>query len=310
VARGAQCDNARSVASASKSTASSGRATSRAAAMNRSQSVAWGQFSQSRAACRNTSPRHVACRRLDVFVATAGWSVPRELAAFAPSHGSGLQKYAHLLGATEINSTFYRRHRPTTFARWRDSVPDYFRFAVKMPRTITHEAALVSPAAELRVFFADLEPLGSKLGPVLVQLPASVPFEARKVSSFFRVMRSLYAGSVVCEPRHASWYEDRAEELFLKYSIARVLADPPRPLQAIAPGGSPSLVYVRWHGSPRIYWSSYSDERLTTLANFVKAQPSGVLVWCVFDNTASGAALSDALRFQRALDQAASAGST
>ena len=48
---------------------------------------------------------------------------------------------------------------------------------------------------------------------------------------------------------------------------------------------------------PRIYWSSYSDERLTTLAHFVKTQPNGAQVWCVFDNTASGAAFSDALRF-------------
>ena len=238
-----------------------------------------------------------------MHVATAGWSVPRELTTLAPSHGTGLQKYAHLLGATEINSTFYRRHRPATFARWRDSVPDSFRFAVKMPRTITHEAALVSPAAELRVFFADLEPLGSKLGPVLVQLPASVPFDTRKVSSFFRVLRSFYPGPVVCEPRHASWYEERAEELFLKYQVARVVADPPRPVLASAPGGCPTLLYVRWHGAPRIYWSSYSDESLTMLANLVRAQPTGALVWCVFDNTASGAALNDALRFQRLLCQ-------
>src|ERR1700733_6814964 len=108
------------------------------------------------------------------FIATAGWSVPRQFASLASRDGSGLQRYAGVLGATEINSTFWRRHRPKTFERWRDSVPASFRFAVKLPRTITHEAALASPRADLAAFFDDVRGLGEKLGPVLVQLPASL----------------------------------------------------------------------------------------------------------------------------------------
>ncbi|MEP7048946.1 MAG: DUF72 domain-containing protein [Pseudomonadota bacterium] len=232
-----------------------------------------------------------------LHVATAGWNVPRELATHTASQGTVLQKYARLLGATEINSTFYRRHRPGTFARWRDSVPDGFRFAVKMPRSITHEAALVSPRAELSAFFSDLEPLGNKLGPILVQLPASVHFEARRVRAFFRLLRSMHPGPVACEPRHASWYGSTAERIFVEYQVARVLADPPRPDAAAQPGGWRSLLYVRWHGSPRIYWSAYSPERLRALALFVRKQPPTTNVWCVFDNTAAGAALHDARRF-------------
>lgn len=81
------------------------------------------------------------------FIATAGWSIPRELASRVPSVGSALQRYAALLSATEINSTFQRRHRPSTFERWHDSVPEAFRFAVKLSRSITHDAALASPRA-------------------------------------------------------------------------------------------------------------------------------------------------------------------
>src|SRR4051812_34058681 len=144
----------------------------------------------------NSKRRSTVCNGASMFIATAGWNVPRELGQAAGGEGTGLQKYARLLGATEINSTFYRRHRSETFARWRDSVPESFRFSVKVPRAITHEAALAAPRAALVEFLADIRHLGSKLGPVLVQLPASVPFEARRATAFFRILRSLHDGLV------------------------------------------------------------------------------------------------------------------
>ncbi len=231
-----------------------------------------------------------------VFIGTAGWGIPRDHAAAFPRVGSGLQKYASVLGAVEINSTFYRRHRPTTFERWSASVPASFRFAVKVPRAITHEAALGSPHAALDEFFGDVRGLGSNLGPVLVQLPASIPFQARRVAAFFRTMRHLHDGDVVCEPRHASWYEPAASAVFADYRVARVAADPPRPANARATGESSSLLYFRWHGSPRCYWSAYDDARLAFLADRIARAPAATSIWCVFDNTASGAAAGDALR--------------
>ena len=167
--------------------------------------------------------------------------------------GTGLQRYSSVLGAAEINSTFYRRHLPKTFERWRDSVPPSFRFAVKLPRSITHEAALASPANELAMFFDDVRALGDKLGPILVQLPASAEFDRRRARTFFRVLRSLHSGKVACEPRNAGWYGATASALLIDYDIARVVADPPRPADAREPAGSDSLRYTRWHGSPRIY---------------------------------------------------------
>ncbi|MEI9949044.1 MAG: DUF72 domain-containing protein [Pseudomonadota bacterium] len=130
--------------------------------------------------------------------------MPREHADLVKREGTGLQRYASVLGAAEINSTFYRRHLPKTFERWRDSVPASFRFAVKLPRSITHEAQLASPASALTQFFDDVRGLGDKLGPILVQLPASADFEHRRARAFFRALRALYSGPVACEPRHAA----------------------------------------------------------------------------------------------------------
>ena len=71
----------------------------------------------------------------------------------------------------EINSSFYRPHRLSTYQRWADDVPDHFRFAVKMPKTITHEGRLRDVAEPLQRFLGEIAGLGDKLGPVLIQLP-------------------------------------------------------------------------------------------------------------------------------------------
>ncbi len=232
------------------------------------------------------------------YVATAGWNVPRELRQAAPTGETVLQTYAGQLGAVEINSTFYRRHRASTFERWRASVPDGFRFSVKIPRSISHEAALRDCDADLDEFLGDISALKSALGPLLLQLPGSQAFERSVAAKFFARLRLKFAGLVACEPRHASWYDSPATEIFEDYRIARVIADPPRPAAATLPAGSSTLRYVRWHGSPRVYWSEYGEPRLLELRQRLEQYPSHGETWCVFDNTAAGAAFVDARRFQ------------
>ncbi len=236
-----------------------------------------------------------------IYVATAGWAIPRAHAPSFPAEGSGLERYAARLGAVEINSTFYRRHKPETFARWRASVPTGFRFAVKLPRSITHEARLPHSRPLLEAFFDDVRPLGRTLGPVLVQLPPSLVYEGRRAAAFFRALRSLHAGPVACEPRHESWYGEAASRLLVANEVGRVIADPPQPEAAATPGGAGSLVYLRLHGSPHRYYSEYGEARVAALAAKVHELSRGAVVWCVFDNTASGAAVGDALAMNAAL---------
>ena len=85
-------------------------------------------------------------------IGTAGWSIPSRLADAFPKAGTHLARYAGRLQAVEINSSFYRSHRPATYARWARDVPEDFRFSVKMPKAITHEARLVSAVDRLRTF--------------------------------------------------------------------------------------------------------------------------------------------------------------
>jgi uncharacterized protein YecE (DUF72 family) len=174
-------------------------------------------------------------------------------------------------------------------------VPADFRFAVKMPRTITHDQRLVGCGEAVARFLDEAGGLGDRLGPLLVQLPGSFAFDARVVSGFFTRLRAAFAGAVACEPRHAGWFTPAADEVLRGLRVARVAADPAKLPAAAEPGGWPGLVYYRLHGSPEMYRSAYGAQRQAEIAARLRAAPARSDVWCIFDNTMFGHATADAL---------------
>ncbi len=235
-----------------------------------------------------------------VFLGTAGWAIPRVHAHHFPAEGTGLERYATRFAAAEINSTFYRTHKPQTLERWVSCVPDSFRFAVKVPKAITHERRLVDASEPVVAFLASLAVLRPKLGPLLVQLPPSLVFEAAVARRFFEAFREGYGGDLVCEPRHPSWFTAEADALFEGVRAARVAADPAPCAGAERPGGWRGLAYWRLHGSPAKYRSAYPEEALERLATEIRTGlEGGVSAWCIFDNTVTGAATGDALKLTR-----------
>lgn len=230
-----------------------------------------------------------------VVIATAGWSIPKQAAARFPAEGTHLVRYAQVLNGVEINSSFYRSHARATYARWAASVPDSFRFAVKMPRTITHERALRSCEPLLEQFLEEIAGLGSKCGPILVQLPPSFEFDRHVVGRFLTLLRARYRGLVACEPRHESWFSASAAQLLEAHAVSGVAADPPRARADGSPWAWPGLHYYRLHGTPRIYWSRYATDYLQEMTARLSMASSGTNQWVVFDNTAAGAATENAL---------------
>ncbi|HYG74876.1 MAG TPA: DUF72 domain-containing protein [Planctomycetota bacterium] len=235
-------------------------------------------------------------RRSPLRIGCAGWSVPRDCAERFACQGSHLERFSRVLNAVEINSTFYSMHEPGTFERWVETTPAAFRFSVKLSQTITHELKLKRARGELKKFLLGIQPLRKKLGPLLIQLPPSLIFSPRLAESFFKLVRELHAGTAVCEPRHESWFSPEAGTLLFRHHIARVAADPALNAIAAEPGGWPGLVYFRLHGSPRRFYSSYTDSFIAALAERIAEAEKRAQVWCIFDNTASGAAAGDALR--------------
>jgi uncharacterized protein YecE (DUF72 family) len=235
------------------------------------------------------------------YIGTAGWTLPRARRGEFPPDGSHLERYAAVFRGVEINSSFYRQHRRGTYERWAASVPADFRFAVKVPRAITHDQRLVAADVLLEVFLDEVRGLGTKLGPLLVQLPPSLALHEETADEFFATLRGMHAGEIVCEPRHASWFDARGEALLVAHRVARAGADPALSPAAARPGGDGGLAYLRLHGSPRMYYSDYSAEHLVGLAGRLRAW-SGVPRWCMFDNTTLGAAAGNALDLVRLLE--------
>jgi uncharacterized protein YecE (DUF72 family) len=240
----------------------------------------------------------------EIRIGTAGWILPKESQSHFPPRGTHLERYATRLNAVEINSSFYRPHRTTTYARWSESVPSTFRFAVKIPQQITHQRRLLDCEECLQSFHDEVSGLGPRLGPLLVQLPPSLQYDDGVAKRFFQALRRHFEREVACEPRHASWSEPAAEDLLDHFRVTRVEADPvviPPRRRSPPPHG---MIYLRWHGAPHVYYSHYAPAALRALAQRIgELQADGHPVWCIFDNTAAGAAIVNALELQQDLRQ-------
>ena len=240
-----------------------------------------------------------------LFIGTAGWSIPGVHRSEFPDHGGHLQRYSAVFAGAEINSSFYKPHRRSTYERWAATTPDHFRFSVKAPKAITHSPT--PDIADVDAFFSQVIGLGNKLGPVLIQLPPKSVFEKVSATALLSAFRDRTPGGIAVEPRHASWFAPAPEDLLTSLRISRVAADPPRVKEGDRPGGWPGLSYFRLHGSPEIYRSSYSPDRLTIISRDVtRAVLNDAETWCIFDNTTLYAAARNALdllREVRALDR-------
>jgi len=236
-----------------------------------------------------------------IRVGTAGWSLPKSAAEFVVADGTHLERYGGTFTCVEINSTFSKAHRASTYERWASSVPADFAFSLKLPQDITHVRRLEACDAELERFLADSAPLGDKRAVLLVQLPPSFAFADECVGAFFASLRKRYGGRVACEPRHASWFTGAVDAVLRTYEVTRVAADPAVTAEAALPGGWAGFAYYRRHGVPRIYYSRYDDADIERLAARLTAGPPDA--WCIFDNSAAGAATQNALALTKALQQ-------
>lgn len=230
------------------------------------------------------------------YIGTAAWHIPKECRKFFPQYPHQLQSYSQIFNMVEINSSFYRHHSENTYRKWNTLTPNRFRFSIKMNREITHQFGLnVDPKKYLDRFRAIFSM--EKLGCLLVQLPPSMEYSDNVAWGFLSELRSIYEGVIAVEPRHISWAKSEAIQLFQDLCLTKVEADPdPCPW----PVKMPDLPrYIRLHGSPKIYKSSYSNRFLKQLGQELKNNNS---VWVVFDNTQYGAATQNALDLYKYLN--------
>ncbi len=264
----------------------------------------------------------------ELRIGLSGWSYPRWRGVFYPS---GLAQHDELgyvsarFPTVEVNASFYRLQRPTTYRRWAQAVPEGFVFAVKGSRYIAHLTRLHSRPAMANFLASGVLALGDKLGPLLWQLPARTRYDRAELESFLGLLpRStleaarlateqdrLPADQVWLDPgpdrplrhalevRHESFRDPDAYGLLAEHDVALVVADSAGEFPRFDEDTA-SFRYVRLHGDTELYTSGYSDVALGSwVRRIADWRASGRDVYVYFDNDAKVRAPVDAARLQQ-----------
>lgn len=216
----------------------------------------------------------------------------------AAARGTELEYYADRFDTVELNVTFYRMPASATFRSWASRVPPGFVFALKASRYLTHVRRLHDPGDPVRYLMDRAAELGSHLGPILLQLPPSLPADlpnlARTLEAFPRGTR------VALEPRDDSWFTAELRDLLIEHGVALCLADRRGPLTPI--WQTADWTYLRFHGGRATPGSCYGERALSAWATRVRdalgPNPDG---YAYFNNDRHGCALRDAATFGRRL---------
>lgn len=229
-----------------------------------------------------------------VFVGTSGWIYGHWDGVFYPQglpYKEKLEYFAKRFKTTEINYSFYHLPRPATFRNWARRVPQGFVFSVKASRFITHIKRLKGVKEPTDTFIKNAESLGKKLGPILFQFPPSFKADLKRLEAFLKILPKKHRFAF--EFRHPSWFCEEVYKLLKKYRTALCIADSPGyPKEIKATAG---FVYIRMHGSKKLFSSEYTPKELQEWAGIIKAflkQKKDVFVY--FNNDAAGFAVKNA----------------
>jgi uncharacterized protein YecE (DUF72 family) len=260
-----------------------------------------------------------------VWIGTSGWRYKNWRGDFYPkglAQRRELEYISRQLGSVEINGSFYSLQKPEFYRRWYDETPEEFVFAVKGARFVTHMKRLRDVATPLANFFASgVLALGDKLGPVLWQLPPSLPYDQDLLADFFDLLpRDTAAAAVLAgkhderltgralteapvqrpvrhalEVRHPSFVDPTLADFLRAHGIGLVTASAARDWPYLE-DVTADFAYVRLHGETELYASGYSDEELDRWAERVRGwTAAGFDVYAYFDNDMKVKAPFDAI---------------
>ncbi|HVS98872.1 MAG TPA: DUF72 domain-containing protein [Puia sp.] len=217
-----------------------------------------------------------------------------------------LTYYATLFNSLEVNSSFYKVPKPSTFAKWVYEVPEEFRFSIKLWRGITHIPSLHFRMKDVVQFMEAANCLASKKGCLLVQLPPGT--RSDKSAYLERLLDCISRNNpnrdwnIAVEFRHSSWYSEKTVGMLRQYGAAWVIQDMPDSMMRDSMQEAP-FVYLRYHGPAGDYKGSYPDDKLDHDADRIIAWLNhGKPVYAYFNNTI-GDALNNVLTLKEMVFQ-------
>ncbi|HEY5957708.1 MAG TPA: DUF72 domain-containing protein [Polyangiaceae bacterium] len=205
---------------------------------------------------------------MQVFAGTSGFSIDEWQGRFYPKGlnvDARLSHYSSRLHSVEINNSFYQMPKASLLERWRDTVPDGFRFALKAPRRFTHSQRLRLQGDAFEHFLLATGALVPKLGPVLFQLPPFLRKDAPLLADFLQQIPSTLL--VAFEFRHPSWFDDEIFALLASKNVALCGGD------SDERGHSPPFVATANFGYLRLRAPSYDANALREWARRILAEP-------------------------------------
>jgi uncharacterized protein YecE (DUF72 family) len=234
-------------------------------------------------------------RMAHAYIGTSGWVYPgwrEHLYADAPVK-RWLEIASRTFSALEINGSFYTQIRPETYARWRDTTPAGFRFALKGHRFVTHYKRLRDCEGSIVRLRDQASSLDDKLAAVVWQLPSKFARDDERLDGFLRAL-TVWPVRHALEMRHRSWFVPEVAAQLRAAGVAVCLSDAPDfPMWREV---TTDLVYVRLHGHTRKYASSYHPASLRRWADDVtRWLAEGRDVHVYLDNDAEGHAVRNAL---------------
>jgi uncharacterized protein YecE (DUF72 family) len=244
----------------------------------------------------------------DIRIGTSGWHYKHWVGRYYPQDvkpGQMLQHYLRDFDTVELNNTFYQLPKEESFDAWRKAVPRDFVFAVKGSRFLTHMIKLKDPMRGLTNFLPRAERLGSRLGPILWQLPPRWNVNVERLEEFLELLPPQHRYAF--ELRNVTWMTDRVLEVLHKYNAAFCiyeLAGYMSPLEITA-----DWTYVRLHGPTSFkYQGSYTDAQLAEWSERIRSWKRKMkAIYVYFDNDDSAYAVDNALTLKKLVRRRAAA---
>lgn len=239
-----------------------------------------------------------------MHIGTSGWHYAHWRGPFYPENvpeREWLRFYSRQFETVEINNSFYHLPTAESLTEWANTTPPDFCFAAKASRYLTHMKKLKDPQPALATFLSRIEVLGTKLGPILFQLPPHWRCNLARLEAFLAILPAQHRYAF--ELRDPSWQTPAVLALLARYHAAACIFD----LAGVQSPGelTTDFVYVRLHGPTGPYQGCYSHDTLSAWAQRLRAwQPrlsAGIYVY--FDNDQAGYAVRNALELRALIRQ-------
>lgn len=207
--------------------------------------------------------------------------------------------YSQHFSTYEHNATFYRFPTLKSLQKLYEATPEHFLFAVKAPKIITHLKKFTDCKQEINDFYEIcLEGFKEKLGCILFQLPPSFHYSRERLLLIVASLNPDFNN--VIEFRNETWWREEVYEIFAENNITFCSVNYPNlPTDIIQTN---EIGYVRFHGNPKLFYSSYKDEELKQVADFLSSNNKFKRTFLYFNNTASTAGILNALRLQKSIE--------